>query len=231
MNRKQPPTVNDLVRLNRKQRRRIKREAKRQKTLPGYDTTWQDVETKRAAKDILARSKYHCASESVVAHAKEELEKMGLEAANSPPALAGQAENLKTANSPPALAGQAENLKTAGTLIEFDKDDDPEEPDFGIFSHAERRANLDFEIGDNRTPGTQRTHECYSFDDRPIINGLGAVPDRRMYQSAAYLTAARKLQVGLEEKKSKKTVIWLSVGEHGLVYEYVKLKKRTRSNK
>jgi len=106
-----------------------------------------------------------------------------------------------------------------------DPKDKEEQPEYGIFSHSEPGVNP-FSESERGEGGISHERESYSFDDRPIINGIGGVPDRRMYQSAAYVSAGRKVRVGLIEKKPQKTVIWLSIWEHRIVLDYVKGKAK-----
>ena len=56
-------------------------------------------------------------------------------------------------------------------------------------------------------------------------------PIRRMYQSAAYVSAGRKLSTGLIEKRTNKTVIWLSIEEHQKILELVRIKRKFKQDR
>jgi len=227
------------VRLNRQQRRMIKRKARRGKNLDSFDASWNDVQVMRAAKNILTRSGSMKPEVSVNLHIEDSLKKMfgtGDSDKPVPPEVRKMIREFPTDGihyqdaAGTTIQFQFERLANIETVNELLADPVYQSviealenrPEFGIFSHPEGNEHPEKERSEQRSPTIQRTHECYSFDDRPIINGIAGVPDRRMYQSHAYLYAARKLRIGLEEKRPDKTVIWLSLQERDLVYDLVK---------
>lgn len=188
------------IRLNRKQRRAIKREKRRGKNLDAFDTSWNDVEVARACKDILQRDP-----------------EREFDVINPTTGLTEMEEAKKLIEWVEKCSGDPLHALTGKNPL----DDTEPDPEYGIFSHPEPGVNP-FSDSERGEGGISHERESYSFDERPIINGIAGVPDRRMYQSAAYVSAGRKLRVGLIEKKPKKTVIWLSIWEHRIVLDYVK---------
>lgn len=85
-------------------------------------------------------------------------------------------------------------------------------PSFGVFSHAEP---IDREepapAGFRCSPQEKHTRNTPSREDRMTIG------PRRRYVGAGYLTAARRLSVGLIEDTGQRLVVWLSEEEREMV--------------
>ena len=94
--------------------------------------------------------------------------------------------------------------------------------EYGIFEWAEPSSTKGgMGIGGSVTI----SRELYTWETRPKLEGKIT---RRMYQGADYCSAGRALSLGLIERKTTKTVIWLSPDEHKKVLKYLGNKRKNR---
>jgi len=86
-------------------------------------------------------------------------------------------------------------------------------PHYGVFSHPEPTNREEpSPAGFRCSPQGKHTRNTPCREDRPALG------KRRLYKSNAYLTHARRLSVGLEERREDGTCdIWLSEEERALV--------------
>ena len=86
-------------------------------------------------------------------------------------------------------------------------------PHYGVFSHPEpTNRPQPAPAGFRCSPQEKHTRNTPCREDRPALG------KRRLYKSNAYLTHARRLSVGLEERREDGTCdIWLSEEERALV--------------
>ena len=93
--------------------------------------------------------------------------------------------------------------------------------EYGIFSLAEPT-----DIAQPSKEGASKiitNRTSYTAETRPVLEGKVT---RKMYLSAAYVSAGRQLTIGLIEKKRfKRSVIWLTPAEHSEVLQYINYKR------
>ena len=93
--------------------------------------------------------------------------------------------------------------------------------EYGIFSLAEPT-----DIAQPSKEGVSKiitNRTTYTAETRPVLEGKVT---RKMYLSAAYVSAGRHLTIGLIEKKRfKRSVIWLTPAEHSEVLQYINYKR------